>query len=299
MKFFRRMKRAPALALVLLAAASAWAGGERVLTDQIGRRIRLPERPERVVALAPSITEIIYVLGCESRLKGVTRFSDYPAAARRLPKVGSYVHLDLEKIVSLSPDVCLAVKDGNPRAVIERLEELGIPVYAVNPRGLESVMAAVVHVGRVMGREEKAREIAADMRWRIQKVESRSAEAETRPRVFFQIGIAPIVSAGSDTFIHELITKAGGINTAGKYRSYPRFSREEVLELAPEVVVITSMARSDAFERAKREWESWQEVPAAASGRIHLVDSNLFDRPSPRLVKALERLARLIHPELY
>ncbi|MFP4225543.1 MAG: ABC transporter substrate-binding protein [Desulfobacterales bacterium] len=286
------------IALLLASQLPVWAAEMHSLVDQTGRKIRVPAAPQRVVALAPSITEIIFALDCQDRLKGATRFSDYPEAAKKVPKVGSYVYLDLEKIVALNPDVCIAIKDGNPRSVIDRLESLDIPVFAVNPRGLDTVMAAIGHIGRLMGAENRAKEIVADMEARIDEVEAKVARTGKRPRVFFQIGISPIVSAGSDTFIHELIVEAGGRNIAGKYTSYPRFSREEVLELAPDILIITSMARKEVFDRVKREWEKWDQIPAVANDRVHLVDSNLFDRPTPRLVDALEKLVELIHPDL-
>ncbi len=286
------------IAVLLLIQFSARAAEMHSLVDQTGREIRVPADPQRVVALAPSITEIIYALNCQDRLKGATRFSDYPEAAQSIPKVGSYVYLDLEKIVALNPDVCIAIKDGNPISVIDRLKTLDIPVFAVNPRGLDTVMQAIGHIGKLMGAGKRANQIITDMEARIAKVESKVSQAEKRPRVFFQIGIAPIVSAGSDTFIHELIVKAGGTNIAGKYTSYPRFSKEEVLELAPDILIITSMARKEVFERVKAEWKKWDQIPAVANNRVHLADSNLFDRPTPRLVDALEKLVELIHPEL-
>jgi iron complex transport system substrate-binding protein len=137
------------------------------------------------------------------------------------------------------------------------------------------------------------------MKSRIGRVTSRIATTDYRPRVFFQIGISPIVSVGSDTFIHEIIVLAGGKNLAAGRIPYPRFSQEQVLGLSPEVFILTSMARTGAFEKAKAKWERWPQLDAVRSGRIHLVDSNLFDRPSPRLVEALEVMARLIHPELF
>jgi len=286
------------IAVLLLIQFSTRAAEMHSLVDQTGREIRVPADPQRVVALAPSITEIIYALNCQDRLKGATRFSDYPEAAQSIPKVGSYVYLDLEKIVALNPDVCIAIKDGNPISVIDRLKTLDIPVFAVNPRGLDTVMQAIGHIGKLMGAGKRANQIITDMEVRIAKVESKVSQAEKRPRVFFQIGIAPIVSAGSDTFIHELIVKAGGTNIAGKYTSYPRFSKEEVLELAPDILIITSMARKEVFERVKAEWKKWDQIPAVANNRVHLADSNLFDRPTPRLVDALEKLVELIHPEL-
>jgi iron complex transport system substrate-binding protein len=122
----------------------------KMVTDQLERKITVPDTPQRVVALAPSITEIIYALGQEHLLKGVTLYSDYPPAAARLPKVGSYVQLNLEKIVVLRPDLCIATKDGNPREVANRLESLNIPVYAVNPRNLETVMQTVLEIGKLL-----------------------------------------------------------------------------------------------------------------------------------------------------
>jgi iron complex transport system substrate-binding protein len=284
-----------ALALVCLPAGAA----ADTVVDQLGRTVSVPEHPERIVALAPSITEIVFALNAEDRLAGVTRFSDYPEAAHRLPKVGSYVHLDLEKIVSLAPDLCIAVKDGNPIGVIRRLEAVGIPVYAVDPRDIDSVIDTIVELGRILDARSRAEALAADLRRRVDQVRSNAEKAPRKPKVFFQIGIAPIVSVGTETFIHELIELAGGTNLAAGSTPYPRFSREQVLAMAPEIFIITSMARGQTFERVKSEWERWPSMPAVKTGRIMLVDSNLFDRSSPRLVDGLEELARIIHPEIF
>lgn len=271
----------------------------RILTDQLGREMTVPAEPQRVVALAPSVTEIVFSLGEERRLKGVTRYSNYPEAAGQLPKVGSYVHLDPEKIVALQPDLCIAVKDGNPREIALRLESMGIPVYAVDPRDLDTVMATVVEIGRLLNADAKAAALAGSMRSRINAVRIRVGQSQSRPRVFYQIGISPIVSAGTRTFIHELITLSGGLNVTAGPVAYPRLSREQVLGLSPDVMVITSMARQAVFHQVKQEWCKWPDLPAVQKNRIFLVNSDLFDRPTPRLVDGLELLARLIHPELF
>jgi iron complex transport system substrate-binding protein len=275
----------------------------KTVVDQLGRKVSLPDDPQRIVSLAPSITEIIFALGRENCLKGVTRFSDFPPEAAKLPKVGSYVRLDLEKIVALRPDLCFAIKDGNPREIAARLESLGIPVYAVDPRNLESVMETFLEIGGVLNATqnatEEAKDIVGNMSSRITRVKSLVANAPGRPRVFFQIGLSPIVSVGTRTFIHELIVLAGGKNLSEGPVQYPRFSREQVLALSPEVFIITSMARGASFERVKMEWSKWPDLPAVRNDRILLVDSNLFDRPSPRLVDGLELLLKLIHPELF
>jgi len=270
-----------------------------IMGDQAGRNVQVPVRPVRVIALAPSVTEIVFALGRGDRLVGVTDFSDYPEAARRITSVGSYVYLDIEKIVSLKPDLCIAVKDGNPLAIVRRIEAFGIPVFAVNPRDLESVMASVMDIGKLLDADESAHSLISDMKQRLDRIEARVSKAVSRPRVFFQIGVSPIVSAGSDTFIHELIVRAGGKNLAGNLAGYPRFSREEVLALSPDIVIVTSMERQDTFDRVIENWQEWPDLPAVTNERIFLVDSDLFDRPTPRLIDALEKLVRLIHPELF
>jgi len=284
---------------VVLLIAIGTPSDAKIVTDQLGRQITVPENPQRVVALAPSITEIIYALGQENLLKGVTLYSDFPPAAVNFPKVGSYVQLNLEKIVALKPDLCIAIKDGNPRVVANRLESLNIPVYAVDPRNLETVMQTVLEIGNLLNANQRAGLLVQRMRSRVFKVKSLVAKAGYRPRVFFQIGISPIVSVGTDTFMHELIVLAGGKNLAQGPVAYPRFSREQVLALSPEVFIITSMARAAVFEQVKAEWSRWPNMPAIRDHRIFLEDSNFFDRPTPRLVDGLELLVKLIHPELF
>ncbi|MBW2100308.1 MAG: cobalamin-binding protein [Deltaproteobacteria bacterium] len=270
-----------------------------VVTDQLGRKVVIPDNIRCIVSLAPSITEILFALDQGDCVKGVTRFSDFPVEATKLPKVGTYVHLDLEKIVALKPDLCIGIKDGNPREVVERLEALKIPVYVVDPRNLETVMDTILEIGGLLSADQRAKFLVQDMQSRIQRVKSVVAKASHRPRVFFQIGIAPIVSVGTQTFIHRLIVLAGGENLTAGPVPYPRFSKEQVLVLSPEVFIITSMARGEIFERVKAEWSKWPDLPAIKNGRIFLVNSDILDRPTPRLVDGLEILAGLIHPDLF
>ncbi|MFW6283985.1 MAG: ABC transporter substrate-binding protein, partial [Desulfosalsimonas sp.] len=216
-----RIIRPVLVLLILLFAATAHG---RTVTDHTGRKVQVPDAPERVVSLAPSITEIVYSLNSQHRLAGVTRYSDYPEEAQKLPSVGSYVSLDLEKIVSLKPDLCIAIKDGNPLRIVRRLEEMGIAVYAVNPRDLDSVMQTITDMGKILGAEQRAEEVVSDMDQRMAAVGKKVETVSDRPGVFFQIGVDPIVSAGSNTFINELIQKAGGRNLAGGHPGYPRYS---------------------------------------------------------------------------
>jgi len=286
-----------ALALMfLLLPGDTFAGP---VIDQVGRSLVTPENPQRVIALAPSITEIIYDLGQEKRLVGATQFSTYPEEAKSLPRVGSYVRLDLEKIIALEPDLCLAIKDGNPKHTVDKIVALGIPVYVIDPRGLDHTMDTITRIGSLVNAEEAAASLVADMRQRIARIQAVVKKSASRPRVFFQIDAEPLVSAGSSTFIQELIELAGGINTGAGKDPYPRYSWEDILVLQPDLVLISSMAGGLNPEELVKTWKQWKQLSAVVNNRIYVVDADLFDRPTPRLVDGLEVIAPIIHPELF
>jgi iron complex transport system substrate-binding protein len=286
-----------ALVLIFLLQAVLLIAGS--VTDQVGRTLVVPENPTRVIALAPSITEIIYDLGQEKRLVGVTQYSTYPSEAELLPRVGSYVRLDIEKIVALKPDLCLATKDGNPKHIVDKIVSLGIPVYVINPQNLQQIMDTITRLGSLLHAEQTAAALVSDMEKRIGQVQARVKNMPDRPRVFFQIDAEPLFSAGTDTFIHELIELAGGINTTAGEVSYPRYSWEDIIVLQPEIVLISSMAGGLAPEYLLNSWKKWNLLSAVKNDQIFVVDAELFDRPTPRLVNGLEVIAAIIHPELF
>ncbi|NJB68116.1 iron complex transport system substrate-binding protein [Desulfobaculum xiamenense] len=288
------------LTLALCAcAALAQAAELRRVTDQTGRVLDIPAHPVRVVALAPSVTEIAFAVGGGPQLVGRTQFSDHPAQAAPLPVVGTYVCLDVERIVTLWPDLCLAVRDGTPRDTVDALERFGIPVFAVENGTLDKVVDSVLAIGDALGRTKEARTVADNMRRRIDAVRETAAHATTRPGVLYQINAEPIIAPGYGTFLDEIIRLAGGRNLTAATGGYPRFTMEQAIALAPEVIIVPSMDRASTFARAAAAWREWPHVPAVRDGRIHHVNSDLFDRPSPRLVQGLEHMARLLHPELF
>jgi iron complex transport system substrate-binding protein len=286
-----------ALVLIFLLQAVLLIAGS--VTDQIGRTLVVPENPTRVIALAPSITEIIYDLGQEKRLVGVTQYSTYPSEAELLPRVGSYVRLDIEKIVALKPDLCLATKDGNPKHIVDKIVSLGIPVYVINPQNIQQIMDTITRLGSLLHAEQTAAALVSDMEKRIRQVQARVKNRPDRPRVFFQIDAEPLFSAGTNTFIHELIELAGGINTTAGEVSYPRYSWEDIIVLQPEIVLISSMAGGLAPEYLLNSWKKWELLSAVKNDQIFVVDAELFDRPTPRLINGLEVIAAIIHPGLF
>ena len=284
------------ITLLLVFFALAFSAHSRELIDQIGRKVEFEEPLTRVVSLAPSLTETSYDVGGGANLVGVTRFATYPEAAARLPKVGTYVALDIEKIVSLQPQLCLAIRDGNPKASVERLESLGIPVYVFDPKSLEEVVDTVVRLGDIYRTEAQASALASGYRQRLKMVARQLEETKERPRVFFQIDAQPIISAGADTFLDQLLVGSGSVNLAADRTGYPRYSWEELLELMPEVVLLASMGGGYTDQELRDRWEVWPQIPAVKNKRLYVVDADLFDRPSPRLIDALEHLVRLLHP---
>lgn len=252
----------------------------------------------RIIALAANITEIVFALEQQHRLVGATQFSNYPREAERLPKVGSYIRPDLERILALRPDLCIGIKDGNPIAIVKRIMELGVPFYAVDPLNITAVVETVQAIGELLDAGEITARVVGGMNQKINRIRMLVAKSKNRPRVFLQIGISPMVSVGPNTLAGELITLAGGRNVVAGSNRYPVFSREQILSLAPDVYIITSMARKNVFENIKQEWQQWQQMPAVRNKRIYLINSDLTDRPSPRLLEGLQCLTAAIHPEL-
>ncbi len=284
------------LHLLLLAAIAPVSA--RMVVDQTGVKMEIDENPVRVISLAPSITEMVFSLQAEDRLVGATRFSNYPAAAEQLPRIGSYVQFDLEKIVAVNPDLCLAIKDGNPRRSVDLLKSLGIPVFAIDPRDIEQILEAFLLIGDALGVPERSEKLVAELKNRLTLVERRVVTARHRPGVFFQIADTPIVSAGKDSYIDKVITLAGGRNLAGEMHGYPKFSWENILTMQPEVVLISSMTGGKSPDILKSSWQQWTELPAVKNGQIHVVDADLFNRPTARLISGLELLVDILHPEL-
>lgn len=267
----------------------------RTVVDQTGAEVKLKVSPKRVLALAPSLTEMVYSLNAEKLLVGATRYSNFPPDALNLPRVGSFIQLDLERIVAIKPDLCLAIKDGNPRRAADAIKGLGIPVLAIDPHNIEQIMDALLLLGDVLGVEKRAEELVLDMQRRIEVVKQRVAASSLRPSVFFQIADMPIVSAGQNSYIDTLISLAGGRNLAGNMTDYPRFSWENIMQMQPEVVLISAMDGMKSHDNLKTSWLRWPQIPAVRNNQLHVVNADLFNRPTVRLITGLEILAEILH----
>ena len=285
--------------LVIFLGTSTSFSAARTFIDEVGREVTFSFPPERIVSLAPNITEILFSIGLDEEIVGVSIHCNFPEKAKSKVRVGSYISLDFEKITSLRPDLIIATGAGNTRDMVDRLDKLGFYSYVIYPKNFDDILKSILHIGEVVNREKEAKRITEEMRKRSQRV-IELTKGLPRPKVFIQIADAPIVTVGKGSFADDLIRLAGGENIAGKEKEvYPRFGMEEILKRSPEVIVISSMNPKGDYQKILQEWNRWKTIPAVKNGRIHLIDSDLLDRPSPRIIDGLEELARVLHPEKF
>jgi len=263
--------------------------------DDLGRLVAINGTPQRIVSLAPSNTEILFALGLGDKVVGVTDWCDYPPEALEKEKVGGYDNPDVEKIAALNPDLVLAGY-GNPIEVVYTLAGLGLTVFGIKTTNLDDLLNDIRRVGEITDKEQEAANLTANMAAKIKAVADVTSQLEERPRVFYMLWHDPLWTVGSETFIHELIEKAGGVNICANITGYATISIEEVLARNPEVIITSSWP--GVYEWAMNSTEL--EVTAARqSGSVYTCDDNLVQRPGPRLVKGLEWFAYFIHPEIF
>jgi iron complex transport system substrate-binding protein len=264
--------------------------------DAAGRTVHIEGTPNRIVSMAPSLTEVLYYLGLGDRVVGVTQYSTYPPEAKEKPSIGSYNNINVEKILSLGPDLALGTMDGNMPGVVKLLEQAGIAVYIVNPRKVRDVMKTMETIGKLCGVSENASLLADKLNRRVDHVYEKTRLLK-KPLVFLQINVRPVMTVNKYTFHQDVINLAGGKNMAeDEPITYPRISIEEVIKKKPDVIIVSSMERKGVYEAVREGWFQWPSIPAVQTKRVHLIDSDLMDRPSPRIVEGLEEMARLIHP---
>ena len=284
------------------ASQQSAASASREVTDELGRRVQVPNAARRVVSLAPNLTEIIFALGEGENLAGDTDFCDYPSEASRKPHVGGTVNPSLERIVSLSPDLVLATKSINRRETVDALDRIGFPVYVTDPHSVDEMIASVEHIGTALGAEKSAATVAAGLRGRLAELERRLAGSPPKAprRVLFVVWTDPLISVGRDTFLADALRRAGGRSVVDTAAEWPRISLEEMVRLQPEVLVFASAHAGDTQRDIDglRTRAGWKDLEALQRGRV-VVISDSINRPAPRMLDAIEQLARALHPEAF
>jgi iron complex transport system substrate-binding protein len=280
----------------LVACAPALASRE--LKDEIGRAVRLPDNPHRVVCLAPSLTETVYALGLGETVVGVTDFTDDPPAARTKPRVGGLTDASLEKIVSLQPDLVLAMGTLNREQTVNGLERAGIPVFVLNPQGLQGILESVQHVGVALNHAGDAAQLVKRLETQQASVAARVA-GRPRFKVLVVIWYDPVVTAGNKSYITDVIAAAGGQSvTADMAQAWPEISLEEVLRRSPDFLLLVHGAHGGISAEDLESHAGWDQLPALRNHRVIYMGERFF-HPSPVAFDALEQLARQLHPDAF
>lgn len=269
----------------------------RQVTDETGRTIQIATKIDRVVSLAPNLTEIIFALGAADRLVGNTTFCDYPEEARKVARVGDTLQPSIERIVALKPQLVLVSTASQLEAFTGQLADYQIAVYVTDPRDLEGVFTSIQNVGQVLGEEENAKELVVQLRARTVAVEE-TVKNRPAPSVFYQLSTEPLFTAGRDAFATDLIRRAGGKSvTANVPGAWPSYSTESALAARPEVIILPtggSMGDANAVVNA-----ALNRSPAVAAGRVYKINGDLLVRPGPRAIDGLEEIARALHPDAF
>ncbi|WP_296971191.1 ABC transporter substrate-binding protein [Tepidanaerobacter sp. EBM-38] len=270
------------------------------LTDQMGREVTIEKLPERIISLAPSNTEILFTLGLEDRIVGVTDFCDYPEAAKSKEKIGGFSEPNIEKIISLQPDLILATS--MHQKPVEELEKLNVPSVVLDPKDFEDVFTSIEIIGKATGQDDKAAAIVGDLKARVKDVDDKVIKLteDERPKVYYEIWPSPITTAGPGTFVNDIIQRAGGENIAkDAKKAYPQYSQEMIVAKNPDIIIFSHHGSSNQSAEDILNRQGWESIEAIKNNKVFYVEENLVQRATPRLVDGLEQLAMMMHPELF
>ena len=265
----------------------------REVTDDLGRKVVVPTKIRRVVSLAPSLTENIFAVGAGDRLVGNTTYCNYPEEAKSIQKVGDTLSPNLETIVALKPDVVFVSTASQLESFKNVLEQNHIAVYVTNPSSLDAVLTDLRTLGDLLGTVDRTSELLNELQERIAGA-TQNVDGERAVSVFVQISKEPLFTIGKDSFVTELVAKAGGRSVTAEVPSgYPQLSKETAVALNPEVIILSE---SDDNREAN---EVFKNSTAVKNGRVYEINADLLSRPGPRLVEGLEQIARDLHPDKF
>lgn len=284
-----------------LLATALWPQQAAVI-DDFGTPFALTAAPQRIVSLAPNITEILFALGLGDRVVGVTRYCDYPPEALQKEKIGGMVDPNLEMIQSLRPDLVIAFR-GNPLGVLNKLRSLHFPVFVLNLGStIDGLFQTIGKVGRVTGAEKAARAVTAGLEEKRRAILLALRDVSRKPKVFLSVYGQGLWTSGQDSYLNDLLVQAGGMNIARQIdRRWLQLNREQFVHEDPDIIIIMARDR-DSFARAAAAFRAdprFKDVRAVRYNDIHWLDENMAGRFGPRLIDALAATARLLHPEKF
>lgn len=259
--------------------------------------------PQRIVSLSPNVTEIIYGLGAWDRVVGVTMYSDFPAEAKTLPKVGGWVNPNLEAIVNLKPDLVIFLKDQD-RIFGDNIRKLGLNTLSVDSNNsIKDIQNSILQLGKVLQKEKEAKSLTARIRSNLEEMSSKTSKVPKK-RVLFIVGRNPgtledIYVIGRDNYINEIINLAGGVNVVKSDRFALKIAKDALLSLDPEVIIEIAYDKTDNRDSAIETWSALKEISAIKNNEVHIVSSSELLHPSQRVIDGANILARILHPEVF
>lgn len=285
------------IVITLASCAQKPPQGPVTVVDDKNREVSLDGPAQRIVSIAPANTEFLFALDLSQRIVGVTDLCNYPAEAAEKESIGDFANPSVEKILALEPDLVLA--SSLHQEVVESLEQLGIPVIVLDAQNIEGIKSNIeilsIATGATTAAEALLESINSDLALVDQKIEI--LRDEEKPSVYFEVWSDPIMTIGPNTFIHELIARAGGVNIAGDAPvDWPEFSLEELIARRPEIMIYAHGVESIDQIKSRPAWES---IPAIAEDRIYLIEEDIILRPGPRVIKGVIELSRVFYPELW
>ncbi|MEW6662920.1 MAG: ABC transporter substrate-binding protein [Bacillota bacterium] len=285
------------LAAVLLLAGcgpkSEPATGKRqvTITDDSKATVTLTAKPQRIVSLSPSLTEILFALGLGDRVVGVTSWDDFPPEVKQKPVVGD-LKAGSEAVLAQNPD--LVVASGLNMATVDTLRQTKVPVLVFDPQSMEAIFHTIEKIAEATGVEKTGQDLIEVMQRKLKELTG-SLPATDRIPVFIEVGWDPLFTTGSGTFLHDITTIAGGLNIAGDVTGWVQYSSEDVIAKNPAVIITTTGHGADPVTSIKKR-PGWDRIKAVQDGRVVVLDPNLVYRPGPRSVQLVEELVRSFYP---
>ncbi len=270
--------------------------------DQISIDTPPPIEVNRIVSLAPNLTEILFALGLDKKVVGVTLYSDYPPAALKKPKVGTFWQLNVEAVIAAKPDLVLTLGFEQQNRLAGQLKRIGYNCLTLNIEKVNDLFEAIEKIGTATGKKLRANELTGDIRRNLDGL-SALVGSRTKVRVLWVVQREPLRVAGRDTFVNETIELAGGENAIGPtLHKYPPIGAEQVIACRADVIIEPAMNQNDLtaqHDKATQYWSRFKNVPAVANNRIYVINGDTVSRLGPRLYEGTELIARCLRPELF
>ncbi|MFA7418636.1 MAG: cobalamin-binding protein [Melioribacteraceae bacterium] len=264
-------------------------GNKSTITDDLENSFTFEKVPQKIISLAPNLTEMFYSLGLERHLVGNTMYCNYPAEAQKIEKVGDMLTFNFEKIVSLKPDLIFITVEGNTKSTYDKFRELGLKVFVSNPRNYEGIRKTYSDIGKIFGITEKT--IPALAKWDSTLQSIKKSHSLQNKTAMFLVELRPIMIAGMNTFINEYMQFCGLKNIAADSKlNYPIFNREEILKRDPDYIIYPT-GGGDTIDMLKDAYPEWKQLKSIKNNNVIFIDRDLYLRPGPRFIEALTDLS--------